>query len=1083
MAGSAAASAGDVAGDAAAVAGDAASRAAAAAAPIAGQVAAGAATAGSAVVGAAGSAATAAAPMAGHAMDAAGSAASAVGAAAGSAATAAAPIAGQVGSAVVSGASAAGGAIAGAAGAVANSEAVRAGAAGAASFLHAAKDTAGAAGAVAWDAAGQAYEVSREGLAVAMAAAAGGAAFIWQELIKLEIFRDVYQALSLIFSTVAKAALEATTNLFNYLASLINFNWDFTFNINPIYIIGLVAVIAVIVIIAYIWMMCVATGLSADTDEIKHGAEAKSWEQLAEEKKRTIRAIKLIMTAALSIYLPVAKMVVQLLSCDPPLMGTVKQVFNDITCEYSPDGKTALSCDCSTWGLDTLFKGVSVLLLFVFVIGLPVICYYLVQKNKPVGSDDDPTKRFAEIDGKDQLVEFTSAMYQNDLRTDPRQIHNPFLFLYEGYDRKFAYYKVIQMVFKFFLVLPAILLVREGTLATSVALLVVLGVYAGLTYAAKPFINPQADAMDIAGRFTAFVTVGFALISSNDVAPNTTTVMGILINIINGINFAILLALLLYSLPPVKRFLKNTLGRFTFSDTVQDITGRSDIIVADWIVYDELRNRIWRPFFQSLLMQADPTIPDPADKEAVDAVKELTVDDKRLSVTRRLLAQQQVASSVGSGRVKAHWRSLTLPGLLDTFGFVQGAMEGVDVYFDGLPHDKHRDWTTGFGKMFVRPYPFTCVMVYDEGGDYTYIYGADPMPAVEPSPVNDIIASSVAATEAAWGRKMTAFERLVYLNRDCPEVRRQAHVRRSLRAMAQSKRRFPLHFTLTVTRSVTVTRTNSEGKSETRSESITVVLTFNTVVAEVSANTSKRYAAGFNAAIVGIDGEGSGTSSDGRSHHFSNQREKAPVSIRAGYVVEGLLRTLFETAEARSAVADTLPAIDAATAEYRKELYDDRAKEEQALSNAFYLHVYDAFPLPRPVLEAYLMDFEQNPVMKAIPTEHAAGLDFLYTRVRLVTRHPVASFWFLFFQDLWAENSDMKCFKEEEVRVKWDPRYPDALCYRPMPRENLEAELDEMKLHRARGLFDDALLELLYNQIESRSSAVANPVLMAGSGV
>lgn len=369
--------------------------------------------------------------------------------------------------------------------------------------------------------------------------------------------------------------------------------------------------------------------------------------------------------------------------------------------------------------------------------------------------------------------------------------------------------------------------------------------------------------------------------------------------------------------------------------------------------------------------------------------------------------------------------------------------------------------------------------MYDEGEDHTYVYAADPEPALEPTPVNAKIADAVAATEAAWGRKMTGFERLVYLNRDCPEVKRQAHVRRSLRAMAKSGRRFPLYFTMTVTRTVTVTRTNSEGKTESRPESISVNLTFNTVVVEVGANTNKRYAAGFKAAVVGIDGAGSGRSSDGRVHHFTNQRETAPCSISAGYEVTGLLLELFNKAEAKSAVEDFIPVLSREVVEYRKELYEMRAKEEQALSNAFYLHVYDAFPLPRPVLEAYLTEFEQNPIMKCIPEEHSAGLDFLYARVRLVTRHPVAAFWFLFFQDLWAENNTMSCFKEEEVRLRWDPRYPSAICYRPMPKEELIKELDKDGLHRSRGLFDDALIDLLYSQIESRTSSVGNPVLAA----
>ncbi|KAA0156446.1 hypothetical protein FNF29_01237 [Cafeteria roenbergensis] len=1026
----------------------------------------------------AGSAASGAAEFAGHA-------ASAAAPIAGQIAGATGQIAGQAGAAVSSGAQAASAAAASALSAAANSGVGQS----AQAFLVNARDTAGEVGGFAWDAAGQAYDVSREALAAALAVAAGGFSALWGEIIKVEIFRDVYQQLAVLFQTVARSALEATTNFFSYIATFISFDWQFTFKVNPIYIIALVVIIALIIIILYIWMMCTASGLTGDTNELKHGAEAKTWEEIKEERKHTITAIKYITTASLSIYLPVSKMTIQVLSCDYELMNAARSLFTEITCTaplpQRMDGfnntlpATFAECDCSLWPLYTPFQVVSGFLILIFVLGLPILCYRLIQKNKPIGSETDPTKRYMEVNGKEQLVEYTSAMYQQDLRTDPRQLNNPFLFLYEGYDRPWAFYKVVVMIFKLLVVLPALLLARQGTLASSLALLAVLALYAGLSFWAAPFINPQADRMDAIGRIASMLTVGLALVGSPEVAPSANPIMGILINVVNVINFLALLALMLYSLPPVKRFLKNRLGRFTFSDTTMDITGRADKIVPEWIVYDELRNRIWRPFWQALLMQADPSVPTPGDKEAEEAAKNMSVEEKQLTITRRLQAQRQVYSTVGIARVKNHWKSLTLPGLLDTFGWVQFNLEGVDVYFDGLPHDKHRDWTTGFGKMFVRPYPFACVMIYDEGGDYTYVYGADPLPAVEPSPVNDTIARDVAAVEAAWGRQMTAFERFVYLNRDNAEVARQRHVRQSLRSLQRSGTHFPFDFTKTVMRSVTVQRTNSEGKVETKSELVSVELTFSRVVVGVGANSDKAFAAGFKASVTGIDGRGSAHSSDGKRHEFNNQRESAPVAIGAGYPMTENLARLLGSSEARAAVDRFIPVMKEEVAAYRAELYEKRAKEEQALSNAFYLHVFDAFPIPRPALEAYLEDFEQNPVMKAIPKEHAAGLDFLYARVHRVTQHPVAAFWFLFFQDLWAENQDMACFKSEELRAKWDPRYPDALCYRPMPRDDLVKELDEQGLHKGRGLFDDALLDLLFSQIEVRTASVANPVQRA----
>jgi len=899
-------------------------------------------------------------------------------------------------------------------------------------------------------------------------------------------------------------------------ATLISFDWDFTFSINPVYVIIAIVIVAVIVIIAYIWMMCTARSLSGDTDELKHGAEAKTWEEIAEERKRTIQAIKIITTASLSIYLPVSKMTMQVMACDYALMNTARTIFAEIKCVDAVTANSTLvsaaSCDCSGWGQYGIFQGVCVFLILVFVLGLPILCYTLIQRNKPVGSEADPSKRFVEVNGKEVLMPYSAAMYQQDLRTDPRQLYNPFLFLYEGYDRDWAFYKVIVMVFKLLLVLPAIFLARQGTLATALALLVVLAIYAGLSFYSKPFINPQADRMDATGRIASVMTVAFSLVGSPQVAPGTNVAMGILINVVNVLNFLILAALMLYSLPPVKRWLKNRTARFTFSNSILDVSGRSDDIVHDWVVYDELRNRIWRPFWQSLFMQADPTVPDPADKEAVKEAKSLSVEERQLSITRRLLAQRQIAATIGVRRVKEHWRTLTYPGMLDNYAWVQRSLEGVDVFYDGLPHDGHVDWTTAFGKMYVRTYPFACVVVYDEGGDHEYVYGGDGEPAkldTARKELQDLMRSKpfdwrselvrrmstsyhaaremeassdarllveVVTEEDKRRRIMTPFERLVFLNGNSFEVRRRRYVRVRLRAISASGKNVPLNFEKSVQRTVTWQETDSEGKSVTKSQSITVHLTFSRAISTVAASTSKAYAAGFKADIIGIDGQGTGTDRRGVSHTFTNQRESAGVRLGPTYEEVDLLAQFLGSSEAATISATGIAQSEAELVTYRAELYARRAKEEQALSNAFYAHVYDAFPLPRSALEAYLMDFESNPVMKAIPEEHAAGLDFLFARVHRVTQHPVAAFWFLFFQDLWAENNEMGCFKDEELRKKWDPRYPDAMCYRPMPREDLVAELKEQKLQQSRGLFNDALVDLLYSEIESRATAVPNPV-------
>ena len=51
-----------------------------------------------------------------------------------------------------------------------------------------------------------------------------------------------------------------------------------------------------------------------------------------------------------------------------------------------------------------------------------------------------------------------SRRYAEDLRTDPRQLKSPYLFLYKGYERQWASYKSFVMVLKLLILVPTVML-------------------------------------------------------------------------------------------------------------------------------------------------------------------------------------------------------------------------------------------------------------------------------------------------------------------------------------------------------------------------------------------------------------------------------------------------------------------------------------------------------------------------------------------------------------------------------------------------------------------------------------------------
>ena len=103
--------------------------------------------------------------------------------------------------------------------------------------------------------------------------------------------------------------------------------------------------------------------------------------------------------------------------------------------------------------------------------------------------------------------------------------------------------------------------------------------------------------------------------------------------------------------------------------------------------------------------------------------------------------------AAGKKRIKEHYAFLQQPNVARDRAWVQAELEGVDVYWNGVTRDGHNDSKTYFGKvccpchcrcpgasirvagthdmcacvtwrqMWVKPFPFTCIMVYDDADD------------------------------------------------------------------------------------------------------------------------------------------------------------------------------------------------------------------------------------------------------------------------------------------------------------------------------------------------------------------------------
>ena len=143
--------------------------------------------------------------------------------------------------------------------------------------------------------------------------------------------------------------------------------------------------------------------------------------------------------AIISLYLPISKAVFMILSSHP----SWEEAMRNLGLEEG----TQLYVDIG-------FKVLSVVFVAVYVLYVPILCVQLINKSIPVGTLENPDVRFDD-DGNE--VPYDDAMYQEDIETDPDQKHNPYRFLFQGYERSHRHYKVQIMGIKLLLVMVVVL--------------------------------------------------------------------------------------------------------------------------------------------------------------------------------------------------------------------------------------------------------------------------------------------------------------------------------------------------------------------------------------------------------------------------------------------------------------------------------------------------------------------------------------------------------------------------------------------------------------------------------------------------
>jgi hypothetical protein len=250
-------------------------------------------------------------------------------------------------------------------------------------------------------------------------------------LSKMSIVRDYYQILSLFISKLAARSLRWLQGV----ASFAALNFPLTFNVGPKDWKGITTTLAVF---ALIFLACICAcartdALSARNRE-REGAEFENWASKAARLSKTILSFQYLLMGMFTAYLPLSQYALESAVC-----------------------WRIHKCDST----NELPVWLAVFILLFITVGLPFWVAWLIEKNKPVGSLEDPKYCFDDDGNK---TEYTVALYQRDLLSD-NQVKNPYSWLYKAYGKNHAQYKVFsELWLKFLLVVPVVLVPSIGAM-------------------------------------------------------------------------------------------------------------------------------------------------------------------------------------------------------------------------------------------------------------------------------------------------------------------------------------------------------------------------------------------------------------------------------------------------------------------------------------------------------------------------------------------------------------------------------------------------------------------------------------------
>ena len=640
------------------------------------------------------------------------------------------------------------------------------------------------------------------------------------------------------------------------------------------------------------------------------------------------------------------------------------------------------------------------------------------------------------------VEEFTSAVYAREIA---RLGDNPYVYLYEMYEEKWAHFKTYVMWFKFIQIIPAVTLtawffdnlmtedshVRSIIQASFAIFILVFYLY--FACKERPFINAFNDFLDQTCRMVLLFCPIITIVAYASENPKGR-VWGDLLNTVVGIHLVFLVISTVFSGHSAATRIKKLTGRLDF--TIGSVKYKGKVgTLPKWDMAMERKRRLWKPFWDHLFHDDVKLSTVKKEKDPkTEKEKDVRLPIVKPFVDGPLMKRPQdrldeMIEKLHTRGFKA-WESNLLPMTPQETQLryqVQTQLEGIDVYCD----DK---WTSVPGLSSILDQQYLHAKKKRQVSDVVNVRQSNWCTiVVSPFPFTVNIYwenCNVVGELVSWGLTKSRIQELLHKNMRDPDIIWQRQVRLAFRALAKSQQ-----FTGTSALMLCPMEKLSSNGTMMRYSKCSVEWPEVSNLATLDAdnkNLKRDIELAGQPRFLYQDGtdanSGTATAPDryftldelgiGKNYNKSNR-----LLNMLGWVPNGNQNTNV----VRKCMQDYLEFIS----EKRNENLKPRVLDQYSLSWGFWYFVYNNDMLSRIDLERYLQSgAEQNPLVRNILTRKKKDLNLLYSMLNFYNSSPLCAYWFSFWYDVWMHNQDLPKIKEAEKLL--DFLTPDAICYKPM---------------------------------------------------